>query len=63
MNKITKVVQKFNLGEQPKEYHFWLTQPASARIEALEEIVREYHNWQPGHEPRLQRVYSIVKHS
>ena len=61
MRKIAKVVQKFNIYQQPKEYHFWLTQSYTARIQAVEEIVREHHRWQVGNEPRLQRVYSIAQ--
>lgn len=59
MQKMIKVVRKFNLTQQPKEYDYWLTQSHSERIKALEEIIHEYHQWQFGHEPRLQRIYSI----
>lgn len=61
MNKIAKVVQKFRLSQQPKEFHYWLTQSGSARIEALEQIVREHHCGQSDHELRLQRVCSIAQ--
>jgi len=63
MNNIAKVVQKFSLSEQPKEFHYWLMQSETARIEALEQIVREHHSGQPDHELRLQRVCSIAQRS
>lgn len=59
--KIAKVVTKTTLAEQPKDAAYWRTQPYAARIAALEEIRREIHLWQYGAEPRLQRVYTIVR--
>jgi hypothetical protein len=58
---IAKVVQKFNIKEQPKDAAYWRNRPYSERLEALEQIRREYHQWKYGAEPRLQRVYRIVK--
>ena len=58
---IVPVVRKFRVGDEPKEIEYWLTQPPVARVAALEEIRREHHGWKHGAEPRLQRVFSIVK--
>ena len=58
---IVPVVRKFRMGDEPKEIEFWRTQTPVARVAALEEIRREHHGWKHGAEPRLQRVFSIVK--
>ena len=56
-----KVVRKVPLGEQPSDFAYWQTQPYQARLAALEQIRQEYHRWRHGSEPRLQRLYQIVK--
>ncbi len=61
--RILPVFRKFRIGEEPKEIEFWLTQSPVARVAAVEEIRREHHGWEHGAEPRLQRVFSIVKRS
>lgn len=59
--EIAKVVTKVRLGEAKKDFEYWQTQSYQARLDALEEIRREYHQWKYHAEPRLQRVYRIVK--
>ena len=59
MRQIAQVVRKTNLREAQSDFAYWQSQPYEARISALEEIRREYHGNAP--EPRLQRVYRIVK--
>lgn len=44
-----------------RDLAYWRSQPYSARLAALEEIRREYHQWAHGAEPRLQRVYRMIK--
>ncbi|MCI0553849.1 MAG: hypothetical protein L0287_23110 [Anaerolineae bacterium] len=58
---IKKVVKKISLHQQKSDAEYWRAQPPAARLAALEEIRREYHQWRYGAEPRLQRVYTIVK--
>lgn len=58
---IQKVVQKIPLNKQGREADYWRTQPYQARLAALEQIRREYHQWKYGSEPRLQRVYTITQ--
>ncbi len=58
---IQKVYTKVNIHEQKSDFAYWQTQPYQTRLAALEEIRQEYHRWRYGAEPRLQRVYSIVK--
>jgi hypothetical protein len=60
---IAKVVRKVGLKDQPRDADYWRAQPAAARLAALEDIRREYHAWKGDAEPRLQRVYKIVKRS
>ena len=58
---IAKVVTKVNIHQQTSDLAYWQAQSYQARLAALEEIRQEYHRWRYGAEPRLQRVYSIVK--
>lgn len=58
---IAKVVTKTNIRQQTSDFAYWQTQSYQARLAALEEIRQEYHRWRYGAEPRLQRVYTIVK--
>ena len=57
---ISKAVTKVPVGEQKSDFAYWQTQTPQARLEALEQIRREYHQWRYGAEPRLQRVITIV---
>ncbi len=59
--KIQPTIKKVSLQNQKSDFAYWQTQSYEARLTALEEIRREYHQWRHGAEPRLQRVYSIVK--
>ncbi len=59
--RIAKVVTKVNIRQQISDFAYWQTQSYQARLAALEEIRQEYHRWRYGAEPRLQRVYTIVK--
>ena len=58
---IAKVVRKFHITEQPSDFAYWQTRPYQERLEALEQMRREYHRWAFDDEPEFQRVYSIVK--
>ncbi|TAH50038.1 MAG: toxin secretion, membrane fusion protein [Chloroflexota bacterium] len=58
---MARVVHKYPLGKQPRAIEYWRTQTYEARLAALEEIRREYHGWTDETEPRLARVYRIVK--
>jgi hypothetical protein len=59
--EVEKVWRKARLGEQEPDLVYWRTQSYEARLAALEQIRQEYHAWRYGAEPRLQRVYQIVK--
>lgn len=58
---IAKVVKKMPLRQAKSDFEYWQSQPFSARLAALEEIRREYHQWRYGAEPGFQKVYRIVK--
>lgn len=58
---IAKVVNKSSIQNQPGDAAYWRTQPYEARLAALEQIRLEYHHWKYHAEPRLQRIYSVVK--
>ena len=60
-SRVEKVVTQISVKEARSDYAYWQGQPFAARLAALEEIRREYHRWKFGAEPRLQRVYTIVK--
>lgn len=58
---IKKCYTKVSIHRQKSDFAYWQTQPYQARLAALEQIRQEYHRWRYGAEPRLQRVYTIVK--
>lgn len=53
--------QKVNLKAKKTDVHYWRKQPYQTRLEALEQIRQEYHRYKYNAEPRLQRVYTIIK--
>ncbi len=56
-----KVVRKIPMSRGEGDVRYWRTRPYSERLAALEEIRRDYIRWRYGAEPRLQRVFKIVK--
>lgn len=59
--KMKIVAAKYQLKDQPSDLAYWLTRPIEERMETLEEIRQEYHDWKGDTPARLQRVYRIVK--
>lgn len=59
--KIESVIVKRSLRAKSSDLAYWLTQPPEARLAALEEIRQEYDQWRYGAQPRLERVYTIIK--
>jgi len=55
------VVTKTTLKALKSDLDYWCSQPYEARLAALESIRSEYHKWKYNAEPRLQRIYRIVK--
>ena len=58
---IAKVYRKVSLKQQPTDFAYWQSQPYLLRLATLEEIRQEYHGGQNDTQPRLQRVYRIIK--
>jgi len=56
-----KIVYKTTKQQQTSDFSYWQQQPPEKRLEALEQIRQEYHQYKYNAEPRLQRVYTIVK--
>lgn len=59
--KIANVVKKYKISEQPNNYAFWKSKSYEERLDALEQIRKEYNSWKYNAESGLQRVYRIVK--
>jgi hypothetical protein len=59
--RVQKSVNKIKVDQQTSDFAYWQTQPDELRLATLEQIRQEYQRWKYGTEPRLQRVYSIVK--
>ncbi len=56
-----KVIQKINIKEQKSDFNYWQQQPYTKRLEALEEIRQQYHQYKYNNaQPRLQRIYTII---
>ncbi len=58
---LIRVVNKYNIGEQPGDCAYWKSRSYEERLDALEQIRKEYNSWRYDAEQRLQRVYSIIK--
>lgn len=60
---ISKVIKKYKLNEQPNDFIFWQSKTYEDRLDALEQIRKEYNLWRYNAEQRFQRVYRIIKRS
>jgi len=60
---ISKTVKKYKINEQPKDFVFWQSKTYQERLDALEQIRKEYNSWRYNAEQGFQRVYRIVKRS
>ncbi|MFW6145572.1 MAG: hypothetical protein ACOC4Y_02105 [bacterium] len=58
---ISKVIKKYKLSEQPNDFIFWRSKTYEERLEALEQIRKEYNLWRYNAEQGFQRVYRIIK--
>lgn len=54
------VARKFKLGEEPKDYVYWLTQTPEIRLAGMESLRIQYYGEHP-FKQGLQRVYRITK--
>jgi hypothetical protein len=60
-HNIEKKMVKIGLHDKQVDFAYWQNQSYEFRLAQLEEIRQEYHRWKYNAEPRLQRVYKIVK--
>lgn len=56
-----RVVNIINTNQQKSDFSYWQKQSYKKRLEALETIRQEYHQYQYNAQPRLQRIYTIIK--
>jgi hypothetical protein len=49
--------------DQESDVKYWLSKSYAERLEALEQIRKDYIKWKYGNDPGFQRVYKIVKRS
>jgi hypothetical protein len=59
--EIASVVSKIRFGDQKNDASYWRGLSHQERIDALEQIREEYHQWKADAQPGFQRVYSIIK--
>lgn len=56
-----KVIYKTTTKKQLSDFSYWQEQPIQKRLETLEQIRQEYHQYKYNAQPRLQRVYTIIQ--
>ncbi|MEM6753020.1 MAG: hypothetical protein AAF630_08640 [Cyanobacteria bacterium P01_C01_bin.38] len=56
-----KVINKIQIKQQKSDLSYWQKQSYQQRLEALEEIRYQYHQYKYNAQPRLQRVYTVIK--
>ncbi len=55
-----KSVKKYTLGQEPKDYHYWLSQPPEKRIAAIEALRLQFYG-EDKFKQGFQRVHRIIK--
>jgi len=55
-----KVITKISI-KQPSDFQYWQQQTPQKRLETLEQIRQECHHYKYNAQPRLQRVYTVIK--
>jgi len=58
---ISPVVRKTTIEDTGNDFAYWQARTPQKRLEALESIREEYHQWRYGHQPGFQRVCTVVK--
>jgi hypothetical protein len=56
-----KIVHKTTQKQQVRDFQYWQQQPPQKRLEALEQIRQEYHQYKYNAQPRLQRIYTVIE--
>jgi hypothetical protein len=60
-SSIAPVVNIVSLHDRESDVAYWLSQPPESRLAAIDELRRDYHGWEKGEEPKIQKVYNIVR--
>jgi hypothetical protein len=58
---IEKIINKIQIKEQKSDFSYWQKQSYHKRLEALEQIRASYHQDKYNAQPRLPRIYTIIK--
>jgi hypothetical protein len=58
---IAMVYKKVKLQVQETDFAFWQTQSYASRLEALEQIRKQYIAWKYDTQPRFQTVLAVTK--
>lgn len=61
MSNIRRIVLKKQSETTTDDTDFWSTKSHQERLDALEAIRKEYHQWKYDAEPRFQRVCRVIK--
>ncbi len=56
-----KVITRTNIKQQLSDFQYWQQQTPQKRLETLEQIRQEYHQYKYNAQPRLQRIYTIIQ--
>jgi hypothetical protein len=56
-----KIINKIKIKEQKSDFFYWQKQTYQERLQVLEQIRQQYHQYKYSAEPRLQRIYRIIK--
>jgi hypothetical protein len=58
---ISKVIKKYKINEQPNDFSFWQSKSFEERLDALEQIRKEYNLLRYNAEQGFQIIFRIVK--
>jgi len=58
---VRPAIRIYKKGEEPDDVLYWLSRPPIERIQALEEIRKQYNGWKYGPGQTFQRIYKLVK--
>ena len=56
-----KVITKISIKQQTSDFQYWQQQTPQKRLETLKQIRQEFYQYGYNVQPRLQRVYTIIK--
>jgi hypothetical protein len=57
---ISKVIKKYKIDKQPNDFSFWQSKSYEERLDALEQIRKEYNLWRYNAELRIVRSIMAI---